>query len=308
VPGCRVGSPPDDFSPKGQDWAFPPLHSGRQRESGYHRFIESIRKNSRHGGALRIDHVMRFFRLYWIPDGVDAAHGAYVRYHAADLIRILALESVRQRFVVIGEDLGTVEPEVRETLHQFGVLSYRLLYFEKNVRGEFRKPAEYPERALVSATTHDLPTLAGFWLGEDIEARRRAGVLPDEASYRDRLASRAAEKQNLLDALFAEGLLPASVPRSAREIPELTGELHNAIIGFLAATPSMLLVINQEDLTKEIAQQNLPGTTWQYPNWSRKMHFRLDELYSAKQATDFVRMFHNWIEKTGRTNKPGGLA
>ena len=308
VPGCRVGSPPDDFSPKGQDWAFPPLHSARQRESGYHRFIESIRKNSRHGGALRIDHVMRFFRLYWIPDGVDAANGAYVRYHAADLIRILALESVRQRFVVIGEDLGTVEPEVRETLHQFGVLSYRLLYFEKDVRGEFRKPAEYPECALVSATTHDLPTLAGFWLGEDIEARRLAGVLPDEASYRDRMATRAVEKQKMLDALFAEGLLPPSVPRSARDIPELTGELHNAIIGFLAATPSKLLVINQEDLTKEIDQQNLPGTTWQYPNWSRKMHFRLDELYSAKQATDFVQMFRHWIETTGRTNKPEGLA
>jgi 4-alpha-glucanotransferase len=308
VPGCRVGSPPDDFSPKGQDWAFPPLHSGRQRESGYHRFIESIRKSARHGGALRIDHVMRFFRLYWIPDGVDATHGAYVRYYASDLIRILALESVRQRFVVIGEDLGTVEPDVRETLNRFGVLSYRLLYFEKNARGEFRKPAEYPERALVSATTHDLPTLAGFWLGEDIEARRRAGVLPDEAGYRDRLAARAAEKQKMLDALFAEGLLPAWFPRSVPEIPELTGELHNAIIGFLAATPSMLLAINQEDLTKEIAQQNLPGTTWQYPNWSHKMHFRLDELYSARQATDFAQMFRHWIEKTGRRNKPDGLA
>jgi 4-alpha-glucanotransferase len=245
---------------------------------------------------------MRLFRLYWIPDGVDAAHGAYVRYHAADLIRILALESVRQRFVVIGEDLGTVEPEVRETLDQFGVLSYRLLYFEKDARGEFRQRIEYPERALVSATTHDLPTLAGFWIGEDIEARRRAGVLPDEASFRDRLAARAVEKQKMLDALFAEGLLPPSVPRSAREVPELTGELHNAIIGFLAATPSMLLLINQEDLTKEIAQQNLPGTTWQYPNWSRKMHFRLDELYSARQATDFVQMFRHWIEKTGRRN------
>jgi 4-alpha-glucanotransferase len=308
VPGCRVGSPPDDFSPKGQDWAFPPLHPARQGESGYHHFIESIRKNSRHGGALRIDHVMRFFRLYWIPDCVDAAHGAYVRYQAADLIRILALESVRQRFVVIGEDLGTVEPEVRETLDQFGILSYRLLYFEKDAHGEFRKPAEYPERTLVSATTHDLPTLAGFWLGEDIDARRRAGVLPNEASYRDRLAARAAEKQKMLDALFTEGLLPRSVPRSASEIPELTGELHNAIIGFLAATPSKLLVINQEDLTKEIAQQNLPGTTWQYPNWSRKMHFRLDELYSARQATDFVQMFRHWIEKTGRTNKPAGIA
>jgi 4-alpha-glucanotransferase len=302
--GCRVGSPPDDFSPKGQDWAFPPPNSVRHRESGYRLFIESIRKNCRHGGALRIDHAMRFFRLYWIPDQAEADAGAYVRDHWDDLIRIVALESVRQRVVVIGEDLGTVEPEVREKLARFAILSYRLLYFEKGEQGAFRRMAGYPKQALVSSTTHDLPTLAGFWIGEDIESRRRAGMLPDEARYREQLAVRAAEKQKMLDVLFTEGLLPAWYPRSALEIPELTGELHNAVIGFLASSPSMLLLINQEDLTKEIAQQNLPGTTWQYPNWGRKMHFRLDELYSAKQATDFVRMFRDWIQKSGRMNKP----
>jgi 4-alpha-glucanotransferase len=300
--GCRVGSPPDDFNPKGQDWAFPPPNSAQHRESGYQLFIESIRQNCRHGGALRIDHVMRFFRLYWIPDGVDAASGAYVRDHWEDLIRIVALESVRHRVIVVGEDLGTVEPEVRDALARFGILSYRLLYFEKDQAGRFRKHAAYPEQALVSSTTHDLPTLAGFWIGEDIEARRRVGLLADDGSYREQLRSRATEKQKMLDALLEAGLLPDWFPRSALEIPELTGELHNAVIGYLASTPSMLLLINQEDLTKEIAQQNLPGTTWQYPNWSRKMHFRLDELYSAKQATDFVRMFRNWIEKTGRRN------
>jgi 4-alpha-glucanotransferase len=300
--GCRVGSPPDDFNPKGQDWAFPPPNSARHRESGYQLFIESIRQNCRHGGALRIDHVMRFFRLYWIPDGADAASGAYVRDHWEDLIRIVALESVRHRVIVVGEDLGTVEPEVRETLARFGVLSYRLLYFEKDEGGRFRKNSLYPQQALVSSTTHDLPTLAGFWIGEDIEARRRVGALADGGSYREQLQARTAEKQKMLDALLEAGLLPDWFPRSALEIPELTGELHNAVIGYLASTPSMLLLINQEDLTKEIAQQNLPGTTWQYPNWSRKMHFRLDELYSAKQATDFVRMFRNWIERTGRRN------
>ena len=300
--GCRVGSPPDDFNPKGQDWAFPPPNSARHRESGYQLFIESIRQNCRHGGALRIDHVMRFFRLYWIPDGVAADSGAYVRDHWEDLIRLVALESVRHRVIVVGEDLGTVEPEVRDALARFGILSYRLLYFEKDQAGRFRKQSAYPEQALVSSTTHDLPTLAGFWIGEDIEARRRVGLLPDDPSYREQLRLRAVEKQKMLDALLEAGLLPGWFPRSALEIPELTGELHNAVIGFLASTPSMLLLINQEDLTKEIAQQNLPGTTRQYPNWSRKMHFRLDELYSAKQATDFVQMFRNWIEKTGRRN------
>lgn len=301
--GCRVGSPPDDFSPQGQDWAFPPPNAARHRESGYQLFVESIRKNCRYGGALRIDHVMRFFRLYWIPDGADAAHGAYVRDHWDDLIRIVALESVRHKVIVIGEDLGTVEPEVRQALSRFGILSYRLLYFEKDGQGNFRKSADYSRQALVSSTTHDLPTLAGFWIHRDIEERRRAGVIPDEANYQAQRAAREVEKQKMLDALLAEGLLPSWYPRSARDIPELTGELHNAVIGFLASTPSMLLLVNQEDLTKETAQQNLPGTTWQYPNWSRKMHFRIDELYSAKQATDFVLMFRNWLERSGRTNR-----
>src|SRR6202011_795602 len=168
---------PDGFSPKGQDWAFPPPNSDYHLETGYRLFAESIRKNCRHGGMLRIDHVMRFFRLYWIPDGVDATRGAYVRDRYENYIRILALESVRRKVVIVGEDLGTVEREVRETLARFGILSYRLFYFERNERGEFRRPSEYPTGALVSTTTHDLPTLAGFWINEDIEARYRLGLL-----------------------------------------------------------------------------------------------------------------------------------
>ncbi len=155
VSGCRVGSPPDDFAPKGQDWGFPPPCSEEHRENGYRLFTESIRKNCRYGGALRIDHVMRFFRLFWIPEGKDATDGAYVRENYDDLIRILALESVRHKVVIIGEDLGTVEPFVRETLERFGILSYRLFYFEKRPDGKFKAYGEYPERALVSSTTHD---------------------------------------------------------------------------------------------------------------------------------------------------------
>jgi 4-alpha-glucanotransferase len=301
--GCSVGSPPDDFAPKGQDWGFPPPCSEEHRENGYHLFVESIRKNCRHGGALRIDHVMRFFRLFWIPQGVDATAGAYVRENHDDLIRILALESVRQQVVIVGEDLGTVEPFVRETLDRFGILSYRLFYFEKRPDGKFKTYGEYPERALVSSTTHDLPTLAGFWIGEDIEARHRAGMFPDDAMYRRQVEERAVEKQKVLDLLHSLELLPAYVPTAAALVPEMTGELHNAVIGFLALTPSQLLAVNQEDLTKEIAQQNLPATTWQYPNWSRKMKFTLEELRSDPVARDFVAMFRNWLVRTGRVNR-----
>jgi 4-alpha-glucanotransferase len=303
VAGCRVGAPPDGFSPKGQDWGFPPPNSDRHQDDGYRLFAESIRKNCRHGGALRIDHVMRFFRLYWIPDGMDATQGTYVRDRFDALLSILALESVRNRVIVIGEDLGTVPDEAREVLHRFGILSYRLLYFEHDHDGRFRPPQDYPRDALVSATTHDLPTLAGFWLGRDIDARREAGLLPDDGAYHSMLADRAREKQKLLDLLADLKLLPDWFPRDAAQVPELVGELHNAIVGFLAATPAKLMVLNQEDLLKQTEQQNLPGSTTEYPNWRRKMKCTVEELWTSGEIQDFALMFHSWLDRTGRLNQ-----
>ena len=302
ISGSRVGSPPDGFSPKGQDWAFPPPNSERHYEDGYRLFTESIRKNLRHGGALRIDHVMRFFHLFWIPDGMEALEGTYVRDRHEDLLRILALESVRNRVLIVGEDLGTVPDEVREALHRFGILTYRLLYFEQDRNGRMRRPEEYPRDALVSATTHDLPALAGFWLGRDIEARRGAGLLPDDATYLQMLADRSHEKQKLLNLLTDLKLLPEWFPRNANDVPDLTGELHNAIVGFLASTPSKLMVLNQEDLLKETEQQNLPGSTSEYPNWRRKMRCTVEELWESPEVQAFTRMFRGWLERTGRIN------
>jgi 4-alpha-glucanotransferase len=304
VSGCRVGAPPDGFSPKGQDWAFPPPKAEQHYRDGYRLFSESIRKNCRHGGALRIDHVMRFFHLYWIPDGLDATEGTYVRDRLEELFGILALESVRQKVLIIGEDLGTVPDEIRAALHRFGILSYRLLYFEKDQSGRFRNPEEYPRDALVSATTHDLPTLAGFWIGRDIEARRQAGLLPEDATYHRMLGERAAEKQKLLDLLVQRRLLPDWFPRNAADVPELTGDLHNAVVGFLASTPSKLMLLNQEDLLKQPDQQNLPGSTLEYPNWRRKMACTVEELWSSPEVQAFTNMFRSWLERSGRLGAP----
>lgn len=297
--GCRVGAPPDGFSPNGQDWSFPPPNSEHHRETGYRLFVESIRKNCQHGGALRIDHVMRFFRLYWIPEGMDPAHGAYVRDHSDDLLHILALESVREKVAIVGEDLGTVTGEIRQALDRFGISGYKVPYFEKDDRGDFKYPHQYAEQALVASSTHDLPTLAGFWLGRDIEARHQSGLLGDEEAGRQR-ADREREKQKWLDALFAQGLLPDWFPRRAEQVHELTGELHNAITGWLALAPSRLLALNQEDLLKETEQQNLPATTSEQPNWRRKMRFTVEELRSGA-ARDYTTMFRNWLERTGRS-------
>ncbi|MES1261590.1 MAG: 4-alpha-glucanotransferase [Acidobacteriota bacterium] len=298
INGARVGSPPDGFSPAGQDWSFPPPHQQRHMEDGYCLFRESIRKSMRHGGALRIDHVMRLFRLYWIPEAHTAAQGAYVRDRPSDLVRILALESVRNDCVIIGEDLGTVETEVRETLARFGILSYRLLIFEQDTEG-FKPPYEYPEQALVSTTTHDLPTMAGFWTGQDIAARLDTGII-DRDAFDAQREDRIRDKQRLLDALFAMDLLPPGYERHAALIPALTPELHYAILGFLASTPAALWLVNQEDLTGETLQQNLPGTTAEHPNWSRKMQWSLEDLRDLAEARECAQMVRIWVERSGR--------
>jgi 4-alpha-glucanotransferase len=289
VSGCRVGSPPDDFSPKGQDWGFPPPDREHHRSSGYRHYVATIRAAVRHGGALRIDHVMRLFRLYWIPDAVDASCGAYVGDNWEDLIRILALESVRNQFFVVGEDLGTVEPWVRDALGRFRILSYRLLYFERGEWGSFKRPDEYPQQALVSTTTHDLATLAGFWSGADIEARRNAGVM-DDAGYHNAKAGRENDKQRLIEALREMQLLHEG------DFTAWSDQIRDACLAYLAQSPAMLLAINHEDLSGEPLQQNLPGTTAQYPNWSRKMAKSPAEMAGAS-ATISTRQL---LQRTGR--------
>jgi 4-alpha-glucanotransferase len=261
--GSRVGAPPDELAPSGQDWGFPPPHREAHRKNGYQLFAQSIRNAAACGGALRIDHVMRLLRLYTIPQGFETSQGTYVQDYAQDLLGILALESVRGNFIVIGEDLGTVTGEARAALAEAGVLSYRVLWFERDRAGNFRPPESYPERALVCSTTHDLPTLAGFAAARDLEARRASG-LADEAEYQRQKVHRAAEVGRLEEALGAAGF--AGDP-----------------LGFLLATPCVLAVINQEDLSGEMEQQNLPGSTWQYPNWRRKMLVTVEDIAPLAQ-------------------------
>ncbi len=296
VDGCRVGAPPDGFSPKGQDWGFPPPNSMAHFEEGYRLISAAIRKNCRHGGALRLDHVMRFFRLYWIPNDLDATQGTYVTDRYEDLIRVLALESVRNHTVIVGEDLGTVPDIAREMLARFGILSYRLFYFERDNAGRFLRPDAYPVEALVSVSTHDLPTLAGFWAARDIEARRDAGILSDDALYHRLLEEREREKQNMAAVLRECGLLAAGADCSS-----FNGDLHYAITGFLARTPSRLFVLNQEDIFKDTEQQNLPATTSEYPNWRHKMKYALEELDRGIPAA-CTAMFRGWLEASGRLN------
>ena len=276
----HVGAPPDDFSANGQDWGLPPLDPRALVREGFEPFAEMLRANMRAAGAIRIDHVMGLSRLFWIPEGESPASGAYVAYPLRDMLAVLALESRRARCIVVGEDLGTVQEGFRETLAEAGVLSYKLMYFEKDYEGDqrFRAPSEYPYRSLVGADTHDLPTLRGFWKMDDLALRDALDLFPDEAMHEDQRRERADDKRRLLEALAKEDLLPEGVSADDASV-QMDEALVAAVHGFLARSDSMLLVANVEDLVGQVEQMNLPGTDRDvYPNWRRRLDVALDEL------------------------------
>lgn len=276
--GASIGAPPDELALQGQDWGLPPLIPQRLTEAAYQPFIATLRANMRHAGALRIDHVMGLMRLFWVPPGKTAKDGAYVRYPFADLLGILALESQRNRCLVIGEDLGTVPDEVRAALAPMKVLSYRLFYFEREPSGEFKRPSAYPALALAAVTTHDLPTLAGYWKGEDLRERERLKLFPSDEARQQQILQRTQDRVRLLMALQRENLLPPGISVDPASVPDMAPELVRAVHVYLARTPSKVMMFQPEDAYGELRQVNLPGTTDEYPNWRRKWALDLDEL------------------------------
>ncbi len=271
--GAHVGSPPDDYSIVGQDWGLPPVDPRRLREDHYRYWILLLRSSLRHMGALRIDHVMGLFRQYWVPAGRPATEGAYVRYPANDLLGILALESQRHRALIIGEDLGTVPHALPSVLARWGILSSRVLYFQKDRRGRFRPSRTYSKRALVTANTHDQPPLAGYWAGRDIEQRREAGELASEEQLAAARAARAQERRALIARLAAERCL------DSRRAPDSHSELCAAVHAFLSRTPAPLVGIRLDDLSGETESVNLPGIGMdRHQNWSRRLDHSLEQL------------------------------
>lgn len=282
--GADCGCPPDAFAPEGQNWGLPPVNPHALRRTGYRMFIDLIRKNLQYGGAIRLDHVMSLFRLFWIPRGMPPSAGAYVQYPWDDLLGILALESARHHAVIVGEDLGTVPDLVRDKLHAAGVLSYRVFYFERGNDGEWKRPAMYPRQALAVVTTHDLPTLAGFWDGEDLRLRERLGFYPDESAYRRAVDERQRDKAGIARALQQEGVWPSGTDEAVALHQPLSPDLTGAIHTYVAQSPSSFMLVTLEDLVGDATQVNLPGTLDSYPNWSHKTPLTLDEVKASLQA------------------------
>jgi (1->4)-alpha-D-glucan 1-alpha-D-glucosylmutase len=288
---ASLGAPPDAYNPAGQDWGLAPLLPQPLRAAAYAPWIATLRAGMRHAGALRIDHVMGLARQFWVPHGCPADQGAYVAFPLRDLLGIVALESQRNRCLVVGEDLGTVPPEVRQALDDVGGLSCRLLYFERDEHDGFRAPASFPAQAIASVGSHDLPTLRGYWQGRDLDLRARLGLFatPDE---RERLVpGRAADRARLLVALEREHLLPAGAGVDPVALPDLTPELSRAVHAYLARTPARLLAVAVEDMFNEALQVNLPGVgAGQHPNWRHKLACPLEDWREDARVTALVEV------------------
>nr|WP_244635709.1 4-alpha-glucanotransferase [Chthonobacter albigriseus] len=292
--GVEVGAPPDLFNPAGQSWGLPPFDPGKLRAEGYRSFIELVRANMRHAGGLRIDHVMGLSRLYCIPKGGDGT-GAYLGYPMEDLIGILALESRRKRCLVVGEDLGTVPPGFRERMREANILSYRVLYFEKDEVGKgFASPDSYPRRSLAVASSHDLATLRGWYADRDVSRKQELGLYPAEGEAERQHALRDDDRAALLDALRANGFLPGEGEPTDQAFVD-------AAHAFLNNSASGIAVAQLDDLTGELDQVNVPATRLEYPNWRRKYSKTLEAFIADGTVSRAGRLFS---ARSTRTKRP----
>jgi 4-alpha-glucanotransferase len=283
VQGATVGAPPDMYSDEGQNWGLPAINPHVLRATGYDYWIRLLRAGFRHTGALRIDHALGLFRMFWVPLGQSARHGAYVTSFSHELFGILALESARHGALVVGEDLGTVPPEVPKVLERWGVLGSKVQVFERDFfSGRFRPAWEYPRMALATVNTHDLPPLVGWMEGRDIMLRAELGDLADPAQAAAMRDGRLHDRFALVESLIEAGLLPDS----ARE--NVTSDaLIAAVHSFIRRTPSALVGLSLDDLAHEQAPVNIPGI-WQdkYPSWSRRMREPLEVLLAEERTVE----------------------
>ncbi len=280
---ATMGAPPDSFNSQGQNWGLLAPNPRKLRQQRYEFFRQTLRQNMQHGGVLRIDHALGLFRMFLIPFGGSGQDGLYVKTYVEEMLAVLALESVRYKVMVVGEDLGTVTPAIRARLEYAGLLSYRLLLFERDKEGAFHAPQQFPTQALVAATTHDLPTLKGFWVGRDITTKEQASLYPlPEDRIRD-IQAREADRRQLWEAICQAGF------DLSEEMPAMLSlDDVKKIYQFLARTPSRLLMLQLEDLLGEVDTPNLPGASDStYPSWRRKLKRELKGWLKDPVLCDF---------------------
>ncbi|WP_431096410.1 4-alpha-glucanotransferase [Polaromonas aquatica] len=266
LPGLNVGAPPDRLAPQGQDWGLGALSPRALREQGFAPWLAMLRANMAHSGGIRIDHVLGLRRLWLVPQGAPSSAGAYLRFPQQDLLRLAALESLRHRAVVIGEDLGTVPPGFSGQLAEAGVLGIRALWFQREGRS-FLPPQDWPASAMATTSTHDLSTVAGWWAGRDIDRREALGLLGNQpgvaqSARSEREADKAALQEALQEVLQEDTIADDHPP----DEPPL-----GAVLAYVGSTPAPLVLAPLEDVLGIVEQPNLPGTVEGHPNWRQRL-------------------------------------
>jgi 4-alpha-glucanotransferase len=276
LPGLTIGAPPDMFATEGQSWGLSAPSPRVLAAHDFAPFRDMISTQLTHAGALRIDHAMALWQLFLIPNGMSPAAGAHLRYPFADFVRVLAELSHHHEALVIGEDLGFVPPGFRDAMAAARILSYRILYFEQDAEG-FIIPPDYPHIALACLSTHDLPTLAGWWMSEDIALREEHGLV-DPQSSAEQAEHRKEERARLLRALGEAGVLQPDTDAPSAAQPDLTEAVLVAAHRYIARTPCLLAGVRLADLVGPYAPTNLPGTVDAYPNWRLRAPVAIDAI------------------------------
>ena len=283
-----AGAPPDPVFTTGQNWGFPPLHPDKIREQGYQYLRNYLHHHLQYAEMLRIDHVMGLHRLYWIPRGIEATQGVYVRYRAEELYAILALESHRHRSIIIGEDLGIVPGYVRPAMARHGLHRMYILYYELADSAE-KKPRPIPRHCIAGLNTHDMPPFASFWEGADIPEKMSLNLLDEKQAAEER-ESRQATRKALGDFLIANGFL--------KKAGESTRAALKACLAFLSASAAHTVLINLEDLWLETKAQNLPGVGDRFPSFQRKARYALEEFCRMSEVSDILREINTLRKRT----------
>lgn len=299
--GVSVGAPPDNFTPRGQDWGLPPWRPDRLAQTGYAALRDMLRAVLDHADGLRIDHVAGLWRLWWIPPGDGPDRGTYVHYDAETMLAVLALEAHRAGAIVVGEDLGTVEPEVTTALADNEMLGCAVGWFtrDESAPGEpLLPPQRWPSRAAASLSTHDLPTAGGFLRGEHVRARAELGLLDDVAGEQ---ANADRERAEWVALLRAEGLLDDTDGTDDNDGADAEVDDARIIVAMhrlLAVTPSRLKLVSPYDVTGELRQPNLPGTVDEYPNWRLPLALTLEELRADPRVAEITALYREGGEFT----------
>jgi 4-alpha-glucanotransferase len=278
--GAAAGAPPDSFFTKGQNWGFPPLNPERLRERGYDHLIACLQHHLEHAGLLRIDHVMQLHRLFWIPRGMDASQGVYVRYPAEELYAVLSLESHRHQAMIVGENLGTVPPEVYDAMDRHEVHGMVVVQYEMQPGQMLREP---PAHSVASLNTHDMPTFRGYWEARDVDTLKELGFFDDEQARTER--ARRGEIRRQLER-EVEGGLPPPAERTADAVYDA---VLRRLLEHLAASPARMVLVNLEDLWREPEPQNVPGTSTEKPNWRRKARLSFEEFSKKPEVLTALR-------------------